>query len=142
MSSAAGTGEPRTVPGFHYQNSTRPLTLKQRRFLAGYQAHGNATRAAREAGFSQWHAATAGWRLLQHPLVRAALASPTGGRGQEALELPSGLLLAFSFRGRPVSPDVALEITKAGASVTELGMWRGGLATLALLAGELDRPEE
>jgi hypothetical protein len=128
------------MPGFHYQNSTRPLTLKQQRFLAGYQAHGNATRAAHEAGFSQRHAGTAGWRLLQHPLVRAALASPTGG--QEGLELPSGLLLAFSYRGRPVSPDLALEISKIGASVTELGIWRGGLATLALLAHELDRPEE
>lgn len=124
------------MPGFHYQNSTRPLTLKQRRFLAGYPAHGNATRAAREAGFSQQYAGMAGWRLLQHPLVKAALESPA--EGQVALELPSGLLLAFSYRGRPVSPDVALEITKTGASVTELGMWRGGLATLSLLAGELE----
>jgi hypothetical protein len=125
------------MSGFHYQKSTRALTLKQRRFVVGYQAHGNATRAARDAGFSEKHAASAGWRLLQHPLVKAELASNPDGR--EVLDLPSGLQLSFTFRGRPVTPGIALEVSKAAGATQELELWRGGLASLCRLTGELER---
>ena len=50
----AGAAEgPPIVSTFRYQNSTRPLTLRQQRFLAAYQGHGNASHAARDACFSE-----------------------------------------------------------------------------------------
>lgn len=126
---------------FKYQNSTRPLTLKQLRFLDGYQKHGNATRAAREAGFSEKHAASAGHRLLHHPLVQAALKQvvPIIGDpdGAQLTELASGLQVSFSYKGQPVAPSIALAISQAAGSPAELGMWRGGLGMLCLLTGEL-----
>ena len=127
---------------FKYQNSTKPLTLKQQRFLAGYQKHGNATRAAREAGFSENHSAGAGHRLLHHPLVQAALkqAVPIPGDLDVAqlVDLPSGLQVSFSYKGRPVAPDIALAVSQAGGSPTELGIWKGGLAMFSLLSQDLD----
>jgi hypothetical protein len=124
---------------FKYQNSTKPLTLKQRRFLVGYQQHGNATRAAREAGFSEKYAAGAGHRLLQHPLVKDALRQVVIDPTAEYIELPSGLRVSFSYGGIGVFPSLALTLSKAGGSPAEMGIWRGGLAMLGLLTGELEQ---
>jgi hypothetical protein len=54
------------------------------------------------------------------------------------VDLPSGLQVSFSYKGRPVGPSIALAISMAGSSPTELGMWRGGLAMFALLLRELE----
>jgi len=129
---------------FRYQNSTKPLTLKQQRFLVGYKEHGNATRAAREAGYGAQNAATAGYRLLQHPLVKVALqeAEPTSGASAAPtpypVKLPSGLEISFSYQGQHVAPSTALAVSQSAGSESELGMWRGGLALLTLLVHELD----
>ena len=70
--------------GKHPRDQIRParlsyarttLTLRQRRFVAHYLEHGNATRAARDAGYTANNPGTAGWQLLQKPLVKAALAA-------------------------------------------------------------------
>lgn len=106
------------------------------RFLLAYQQHGNATRAAIEAGYQESNAAQAGSRLLKHPATRAELeACPPGA--VPLVSLPSGVQLAFSCRGRPIPPDLALEIAKAGPSATERQIWAAGLAVLSLLAHEV-----
>lgn len=105
------------------------------RFLLAYQQHGNATRAAIEAGYAESNAAQAGSRLLKKPAIRAALdAAPPGT--VPLVSLPSGVQLAFSYRGRPISPDLALTLAEAGPSGTERRIWAAGLGTLALLADE------
>ena len=128
------------MTSFHYQNSTKPLTLKQQRFLVGYKEHGNATRAARDAGFSERHAASAGHRLLQHPLVRQALkkAAPVVNSSVQPVELPSGLQVSFSYKGQPVGASIALAISQASGSASELGIWKGGLALFCRLVSELE----
>ena len=129
---------------FRYQNSTKPLTLKQQRFLVGYKEHGNATRAAREAGYGAQNAATAGYRLLQHPLVKVALREAEPIRAAPAeptpypVKLPSGLEVSFSYKGRSVAPSIALAVSQFAGSESERGIWRGGLALLSLLVHELD----
>jgi hypothetical protein len=51
---------------------TGTLTEKQAAFIAAYQANGgNATDAARQAGYS--NPESEGWRLMQTPAVRAAV---------------------------------------------------------------------
>jgi phage terminase small subunit len=52
---------------------SKPLTLKQARFVAEYEKHGNAKQAALDAGFSAVSAHSIGHNLLQHPLVKKAL---------------------------------------------------------------------
>ena len=54
------------------------------------------------------------------------------------VELPSGLQLGFSYKGRPVDPSTALTISRSGSSASELGIWQGGLAMFCLLMGELE----
>ena len=53
--------------------STRPLTARQARFVAQYRLHGNASRAAREAGYSPHEGGAIGWMLLRKPKIIAAL---------------------------------------------------------------------
>lgn len=48
----------------------RPLTPKQERFCQAYTTHWNATRAAKEAGYSEQSAMFQGYQLLQIPLVQ------------------------------------------------------------------------
>lgn len=110
------------------------MTLKPRvqRFVTAYQQHGHASRAAVEAGYSEAGAGKAAWRLLQRPEVRAALAQPA----VPPLELPSGVQLAFSYRGQPIPADVALILAGQGPSAAERRMWAAGLGMLALLAEE------
>lgn len=47
------------------------LTLRQAKFVQRYTTHGNAARAAREAGYSAFGAKVAGGRLLATPHIRA-----------------------------------------------------------------------
>jgi phage terminase small subunit len=56
--------------------TVRPLTAKQRRFVAEYVTDFNATRAARAAGFSPKCARAEGCRLLRNFNVRAAVDAP------------------------------------------------------------------
>lgn len=113
------------------------------RFLLAYQQHGNATRAAVEAGYQESNAAQAGSRLLKHPEMVAALrAQPVGLL--PLVSLPSGVQLGFSYQGRPISPDVALIFAQQQGSPAERGMWAGGLGLLTNLsseAAELGRSE-
>ena len=49
------------------------LTVLQERFAAAYAQHGNATKAAIEAGYSEGGASSQGCALLRIPKVRAAI---------------------------------------------------------------------
>lgn len=109
---------------------------RHRRFLLAYQGHGNATRAAIEAGYAESNAEQAGSRLLKNPAVREELAKCPPGLYPLAC-LPSGVQVAFSYQGRPISPDVALTLAQAGPSSAERGMWVGGLALLTGLGHEV-----
>src|SRR5688572_32471951 len=63
--------------------SQRPLTQKRRRFVADYLIHGNASRAARAAGYSAASAASIGSELLTMPNVRAAIEARQAERSAE-----------------------------------------------------------
>ena len=56
------------------------LNERQRKFVERYMAHGNATQAARKAGYKGDEAtlATAGWRLMRNAEVRAAIEARLG----------------------------------------------------------------
>jgi phage terminase small subunit len=55
--------------------TTKPLTAREARFVAQYRLHGNAARAAREAGYAGHQSGAIGWTLLRKPKVIAALAA-------------------------------------------------------------------
>jgi phage terminase small subunit len=52
--------------------SIKPLTAREARFVAQYRLHGNAARAAREAGYAAHHKAI-GYSVLRKPKINAAL---------------------------------------------------------------------
>lgn len=52
----------------------RELNERQRRFVELYMANGNASEAARQAGYAAPSAGRTGGRMLKHALVRAAIA--------------------------------------------------------------------
>lgn len=54
----------------------RILTPRQEKFVIAYLRHGNATRAAKEAGYSQKAASVAGHDLLSNPKIAARVAAP------------------------------------------------------------------
>jgi len=64
------------------------MTRRERRFVAHFLIVAEATEAARRAGYSEATARLTGPRLLQKPLIRAAIA-----REQEAQALRTGLSL-------------------------------------------------
>lgn len=111
------------------------LTPKQRRFVLAYQQHGNATRAALEAGYDQRWPGAAGGRVLKHPAVRAALeAHPVASR--LLVRLGSGVEVGFSYGGRPITAAEALaKGLSEEASPAERGAWVGGLALCCGLKG-------
>ncbi|GAB4023686.1 hypothetical protein GCM10028808_74670 [Spirosoma migulaei] len=51
----------------------RPLTRRQLHFIQFYRKHYNASRAAREAGYSLKTAYSIGWENLRKPQIKAAL---------------------------------------------------------------------
>ena len=53
--------------------STKPLTAREARFVEQYRLHGNAARAAREAGYAAHQAKAIGWNVLRKPKIIAAL---------------------------------------------------------------------
>jgi len=53
--------------------ATKPLTERQARFVEHYRLHGNAARAAREAGYAPHQGGAIGWMLLRNPKIIAAL---------------------------------------------------------------------
>jgi phage terminase small subunit len=55
------------------RDSKNGLTFKQERFIAEYLIDGNATDAARRAGYSERSAYSAAAKLLEHPRVVAEL---------------------------------------------------------------------
>ena len=58
------------------RNPALRLEYRTARFVAGYCDHGNAARAARDAGLGEGSGARRkGWQLLQKPHVRAAIAA-------------------------------------------------------------------
>lgn len=61
------------------------ITDKQERFIAEYLVDGNATRAAKEAGYSVRTAARIGSELLATPHVRAELAKALAAQQQRTL---------------------------------------------------------
>ena len=63
------------------------LTPKQQRFVNAYlaTAHGNATEAARIAGYKEHH--TEGWRLLQNAVIRAQIDEQLAAESLSAAEV-------------------------------------------------------
>ncbi|MGA1876378.1 MAG: terminase small subunit [bacterium] len=57
----------------------RSLTLRQKKFINAYRAHGNGSRAAREAGYSPRTARQAGSRNLKKPVIKAELERANDG---------------------------------------------------------------
>jgi phage terminase small subunit len=53
--------------------STKPLTAREARFVEQYRLHGNASRAAREAGYAPHQSGAIGWMTLRRPKIIAAL---------------------------------------------------------------------
>ena len=49
---------------------SKPLSIKQKTFVLEYLSHGNATRAAIAAGYSEHSAKQRGWSLLANPRIR------------------------------------------------------------------------
>ena len=90
--------------------ASETLTARQRRFVAEYLACGNATEAARRAGYSAKTAHAQGSRLLKNAEVRAALEKKTE-RLEEKLELSAERVLtelariAFMDIGRAFGSD-------------------------------------
>ena len=52
---------------------SKPLTAREASFVARYRLHGNASLAAREAGYAAYQANTMGWKILHRPKIIAAL---------------------------------------------------------------------
>jgi phage terminase small subunit len=61
----------------------RPLTPRQEKFCQAYVACGNASEAAREAGYSKEWARKQGWRLLRADRVRARVLEIQSALGRE-----------------------------------------------------------
>ena len=59
----------------NHDRSNRKLTFKQSRFVDEYFIDGNATKAARRAGYSERHASAIGYQLLQLSIVQQSLAT-------------------------------------------------------------------
>jgi phage terminase small subunit len=53
--------------------TTKPLTAREARFVEQYRLHGNASRAAREAGYAGHQSGAIGWKTLRRPQIIAAL---------------------------------------------------------------------
>src|SRR5262249_15109816 len=51
----------------------KPLTPREARFVEAYRLHGNAARAAREAGYAGHQAGVIGWAGLRKPKIMASL---------------------------------------------------------------------
>ncbi|WP_216319755.1 terminase small subunit [Deinococcus aestuarii] len=100
------------MPARTLANSTRPLSPKQQHFLREYLATGNATRAARAAGYSPKNERTTGWRLLHHPEVRKAVEA---ARTPTAC-LPGHVGIIFTRYGRVLPPAEALAAAERGAT--------------------------
>ncbi|HEY1507254.1 MAG TPA: terminase small subunit [Stellaceae bacterium] len=64
------TTTPPPAPG---ARAPKPLTARQARFVAQYRLHGNASKAAREAGYSPHEGGAIGWMLLRKPKIIEAL---------------------------------------------------------------------
>ncbi len=108
----------------------RPLTLKQRRFVEEYLVDGNATRAARDAGYSAKTAETQGYENLRKPQIAGAIQAAEAAR-TERLKLTADLVLirlaelasvdlgeAFDDAGnlKPIK-DIPVEVRRAMAGV-------------------------
>jgi phage terminase small subunit len=53
--------------------ATAPMTAREARFVEHYRLHGNAARAAREAGYAGHQSGAIGWMVLRRPKIIAAL---------------------------------------------------------------------
>jgi phage terminase small subunit len=53
--------------------TTKPLTAREARFVQAYREHGQARRAAREAGYAPHQCGAIGWMNLRRPKIIAAL---------------------------------------------------------------------
>lgn len=89
------------------------LTEQQRAFAVALATHGSATRAAREAGYSEASAKDLARRLKRHPAVTAAVRALAQLRGAEASYGPDELrrLLEGAL---DVSPEAFLVRNEAG----------------------------
>lgn len=81
------------------------LNPKQQRFVEEYLVDLNATRAARDAGYSARRASEIGYQLLQHPTVAAAIQQAKAGRSERTRITADRVLeeiaaLAFAHMGQ------------------------------------------
>lgn len=89
------------------------LTDQQRAFAAAHAQHGNATQAAREAGYSEASAKDLARRLKRHPGINAAVRALAQLRGSEVTYGPDELRRLFEG-ALDVSPEAFLVRNEAG----------------------------
>lgn len=72
-SRSVGKEANKTLPAFNFWGRDKDCTLKQHRFVLEYMLCGNATHAARMAGYSYNSAKQYGWQLLRKPKVQRVM---------------------------------------------------------------------
>jgi phage terminase small subunit len=88
---AVASHESRSIPAALRQRPAYDALrrMKHRQFVDSFLLHGNAARAAREAGYSEKTAARQGWCLRQRPDIDAAIKewlAQTGSRAERVLD--------------------------------------------------------
>ena len=96
-----------------------PLTEKQRRFVRRYLAHGNATQAAREAGYSQPNKVSAD--LVKQGAVKAAIEA--GQQKAEAADVMSREQALQNLTGIAKTAKMAKDRISATALLSKLQGW-------------------
>ena len=89
------------------------LDPKQRAFVISYAGHGNATKAAIEAGYGEKGAHTRGYELVRNIAVREALTEALDSAGLTAAELDARLQGFVKTRMADLEPVIRGEATLA-----------------------------
>lgn len=93
--------------------ATDTLSLKQRRFVDAYVLSGNASEAARRAGYSEKTARVIGPENLQKPAVIAALATRQAAYAAELLitkdDVIAGVLAAINMARKQENPAAMIQ---------------------------------
>lgn len=109
-------GDALRAPPPEEPESLEGRTLKQRRFVREYLIDGNATRAAKAAGYSEGSAGQLGYQLLQIPAIAAAITEAERLRAE---------------RTNITADRVRLELARMGlADLSDLAEWDAGAVRL------------
>ena len=107
------------------------LTAKQERFVAEYLKDGNATRAAKAAGYSEKTAGSVGFENLKKPEISAAIAAAQSERTER-----TKVDMAYVITRLAIEAEREGEGTSHSARVAALGQLRQHLEGKAGNGGE------